>query len=134
MSIGPIEAVSSPAGSHFANAAADPSPAQPASVSVTNHTTAQPVSGSAPKQENLQAQKVSVNDDLPEDVVELHQDPEDKEQVIIEYLDKAKNVILQVPSQEELAVERGIAQEFQQAAKLRAALSTPSEGVKQNGH
>ena len=72
----------------------------------------------------------------PPDVVELHQDPEIRDQVIIQYLDKARNVILQVPSNEELMVERGISQEFQQAAKLRVTERTPaaaSEGEKTHG-
>jgi hypothetical protein len=74
---------------------------------------------------------------LPEDVVEVHQDPESKGQVIIQYLDQAKDVILQVPSQQELDVQRGIATEFQQAAKLRVSertVAARSEGEKAHGN
>jgi hypothetical protein len=66
----------------------------------------------------------------------VHQDPETKDRVIIQYLDQAKNVVLQVPSNQELGVERGIAEEFQQAAKLRASADTAasgSEGEKTHG-
>jgi len=97
---------------------------------------AQPVSGTLPKQEKSIAKNVPSTYESPPDVVELHQDPEIRDQVIIQYLDKARNVILQVPSNEELMVERGISQEFQQAAKLRVTERTPaaaSEGEKTHG-
>ena|ERR1700690_4404423 len=81
---------------------------------------AQPVSVALPKQEKSIPKNVPLTFELPKDVVEVHEDPESKNQVITQYLDKAKNVVLQVPSSEELSVERGIAQEFQQAAKLLA--------------
>jgi hypothetical protein len=84
---------------------------------------AQPVSVALPKQETPAAKKVPTSYLLPEDVVEVHQDPESKQQVT-QYLDQSKNVIFQVPSSEELSVERGIAQEFQSAAKLRANAET----------
>jgi len=98
---------------------------------------AQPVSGTLPKQETSIAKNVPVTYELPEDVVEVHQDPDIKDQVIIEYLGNSKNVVLQVPSSEELSVERGIAQEFQQAAKVRGSADTSasgSEGDKTHGH
>jgi len=72
---------------------------------------------------------------LPEDVVEVHQDPESGAQ-IIEYLDQAKSIVFQIPSNEELAVERGIAQELQEAAKLQATAettATASAGEKNHG-
>ena len=88
----------------------------------------QPVSGALPKQKTTVAKKVPVTYELPEDVVEVHQDPEVKDQIIIQYLDHAKNVILQVPSDQELSVERGIAKETQEAAKQRAGKATAAAG------
>jgi hypothetical protein len=88
------------------------------------------------KQENFVAKTSPATDELPQDVVEVHQDREVKGQIIIAYLDQAKNVILQVPSSEELSVERGIAQEFEPAAKMRQSASTAaadSEGEKTHG-
>jgi hypothetical protein len=85
---------------------------------------AQPVSETLSKKESSAAKNIPATYELPEDVVEVHQDPDIKSQVIVEYLDSAKDVVLQVPSNQELAVERGISQEFQQAAKLRARDST----------
>jgi len=67
----------------------------------------------------------------------VHQDPEIKDQIIIQYLDHAKNVILQVPSDQELSVERGIAKESEEAAKLRdseAAAAAGTGGEKTHGN
>ncbi|MGD0212153.1 MAG: hypothetical protein ABSB87_02900 [Terriglobales bacterium] len=88
------------------------------------------VSGTPPKQETPVANSAPTTYDLPPDVVEVHQDPVDKSQVIIQYLNQSGNVVLQVPSNQELGVERGIAQDFVQAAKLRAR---GSEGEEHHG-
>ncbi len=105
---------------------------RPASVGGDGPT--EPVSGTPPEQEISAVKNVASTYQLPQDVVEVHQDPEIKDQVIIQYLDQANNVVLQVPSNQELGVERGIAQEFQQAAKLRASASAPvTEGEKTHG-
>jgi hypothetical protein len=108
------------------NAGSGLSEASPASGPVQRATP--PVSGSLPKQESSVTKNVPSADELSQDVVEVHQDPAIKSQVIIQYLDKAKNVVLQVPSNQELGVERGIVQEFQQAAKLRANDNPPAAG------
>jgi hypothetical protein len=71
---------------------------------------------------------------LSEDVVEVHQDPDIRGQIIIQYLDPSKNVVLQVPSTEELSVERGIAQEFQQAAELRESEGEAVPGPEGDHH
>ena len=113
--------------------------AQAAKASVRSGTAeeaAQPVSGTLPKQETSIAKNVPSTYELPADVVEVHQDPETKNQIIIQYLDKGRNVVLQVPSNQELSVERGISQDFQQAAKLRASADTATandEGGKTHG-
>ena len=89
-----------------------------------------------PKQETSIAQSARLTYELPEDVVEVHQDPETKDQ-IIDYLDKARDVVFQVASSEEVSVERGIAQDFQQAVKLRATAdmtATGSQGGKAHGN
>jgi hypothetical protein len=66
----------------------------------------QPVSGTLPKQEGSVAKNVASTYELPQDVVGMHHDPEIKDRIIIQYLDQAKNVVLQVPSNEEFLVER----------------------------
>ncbi|MGA3092975.1 MAG: hypothetical protein ABSD75_30645 [Terriglobales bacterium] len=94
---------------------------------------ASPVSGTPPKQETTVASNAPSAYELPQDVVEVHQDPDDKSRVIIQYLDKSGEVVIQVPSNQELSVERGIAQEFEQAAKLRATAGKETEGEKHHG-
>jgi|SRR5208282_3148036 len=89
----------------------------------------QPVSGISQKEKSPAAKIVPVTYELPPDVVEVHQDPQLKSQVIVEYLDRSKNVVLQIPSTQELDVERGIAQEVQAAAKLRAKAQAAATGA-----
>lgn len=137
MSIGPIESyppakvaqsVSPSVGS--GQAQSDPEPGVP-------EATGQPGSGTLPKQETSIAKGVPSTYELPEDVVEVHQDPEMRGQEIVQYLDQSKNVLLQVPSSQELSVEHGIAQDLEAAAKLRAradAAASISEGEKVHGH
>jgi hypothetical protein len=126
MSVGPIQSFP-PQKNELA---VNPSPA-PRHAETTHESdgavdkAVQPVSGTLPKQETSSAKNVHPPFESPQDVVEVHQDPETKGQ-IIDYLDKAKNVILQVPSSQELSVERGIAQELQRAAQQLAKSETTS--------
>jgi hypothetical protein len=93
------------------------------------------VSGTVPNPENSVEKFGASPYQLPTDVVEVHQDPAIKGQVIIQYLDRAGDVVLQVPSPQELSVERGIVLEFQQAAKQRLGeitTSVTSGGSKQS--
>ena len=71
-------------------------------------------------------------------MVEVHQDPEIKDQIIIQYLDQSKDVILQVPSAQELSVERGIVQEFSASGetarqRARGGNASANEGEKSHG-
>ncbi|MFZ0562929.1 MAG: hypothetical protein WAM43_15035 [Terriglobales bacterium] len=138
MSIGPIQSFPPAESAQTENPGQDSSRAEPRpQPGVAAEEAAQPVSGTLPKQEASTAKIAPVTYELPEDVVEVHQDPEIRDQEIVQYLDQSKNVILQVPSSQELSVEHGIAQDFQQAAKLRSsaeAALTASEGEKGHGH
>lgn len=104
----------------------------------TGRTVAQqPSSGYSPTQESLNAKVVPVNYIPPQDVVEVHQASDVKGQIVVEYLDKAKNVVLQVPSVAELDFESAIAQEFQRVDKTQAGNGTApgyGTGVKGNGN
>jgi hypothetical protein len=137
MSIAPVKGFL-PAGSvQPSNTTVEAGTVQTRSASVAAEPPPQPISGTLPKQETRLAKSVPVKYELPRDVVEVHQDPANKGQVIIQYLDKAGDVVLQVPSTQELSVERGIADEFQQAAKVRAAEGTSvagSAGEKTHGN
>ncbi len=70
----------------------------------------QALSDAPPKPDGNAQKHVSSTYELLPDVVEVHQDPDIKGQIIVQYLDQARNVILQVPSNQELNVEHGIAQ------------------------
>jgi hypothetical protein len=99
------------------------------------HQSAQVISGTASKQGNSVVKNGASPYQLPTDVVEVHQDPAIKNQVIIQYLDRAGDVVLQVPSNQELNVERGIVLEFQQAAKQRldaSSVAAAANGAKQS--
>jgi hypothetical protein len=72
-----------------------------------------PDMGTPPKQETSATNETPVAAEFPEDEVQLQQDSEIKSQVIVRYLDKANGqVVLQVPSYQVLAVDRGIYDEF----------------------
>lgn len=81
--------------------------------------------GTLPKQESSISNHAPAADEVPQDEVKLQQDTEIKDQVIVRYLDKASGqVVLQVPSTEVLAVDRGIYDEFRKEA------APPMEGTK----
>lgn len=81
--------------------------------------------GTPPKQESSIANYAPLPAEFPEDEVQLQQDSEIKDQVVVRYLDKASGqVVLQVPSAQVLAVDRGIYDEFRKQA------SPATEGTK----
>jgi hypothetical protein len=136
MSIGALDGFSPASGAQAANASTGSNRAQARPQSGVAQEPGQTVSGNLPGQQPPVEENSSPTDELPQDVVEVHQDSEVKNQIIVEYLDRAKNVILQIPSDEELNVEHGIAQELEQAAKVRATQATTaaaSEGGKSHG-
>jgi hypothetical protein len=137
MSITPAQSISSARGAPPERTSVPPGNFQAPSEASVAGVQAKSVLGTLSKAEKSGAENVPRTSELPQDVVELHQDPESKNQVIIQYLDPAKQVILQVPSQQELNVERGISRESQQKAKLRESerqAATVSEGVKTHGN
>jgi hypothetical protein len=137
MSIGPIQSFPPAESAPTVSPSPDSSRAEARPESgVAAEEAAQPVSGTLPKQETSGARIAPANYELPEDVVEVHQDPEIRDQEIVQYLDQSKNVVYQVPSSQELSVEHGIAEDLQAAAKLRASADTAAsvnEGVKAHG-
>lgn len=125
MSIAPVDSFP-PVSEQSASPGIGSGHSQARSVSSLADDPAQPVSRTLSKPETAAVRSIPAAYELPQDVVEVHQDPDIRGQVIIQYLDQAKDVVLQVPSDQELGVERGIAQEFQQEAKLRASATTPT--------
>jgi hypothetical protein len=105
----------------------------------TVKTETPPDSGTRPKQENPTPNNEPAAAEIPQDEVELQQDSEIKDQVIIKYLDKSTGgVVLQVPSQQVLAVARGIYEDFQKQAVPHDpgdnAATVSGEGEKPNGN
>lgn len=96
-----------------------------------------PTSGAFQTPQSSDTKVAPVNYIPPQDVVEVHQSPDVKGQIVVEYLDKAKNVVLQVPSAAELDFESAVAQEFQRAQKEQAGGSAApgyATGVKSDGN
>jgi len=56
----------------------------------------------------------SASSQLPEDEVQLQRDSELEEQIIVRYVNKTGNLIVQIPSPQTLNLERAIAAEFKQ--------------------
>ena len=135
MSIAPVQSFPPAGNVQSANTTVRRSQSQARPAPVSAEQPSRPVSGTPPERENPVPRSVASTDELPPDVVEVHQDPTNKGQVIIQYLDKAGDVVLQVPSSQELSVERGIAEEFQQAEKLRASEgNTPAGNAGEKTH
>ena len=135
MSIAPLQSFP-PAPSQRSENASMRSAHTPSSSASNATESAQAISGTLAKQQASIAKNVSAPYESSSDVVEVHQDPDIKDQIVIQYLNPAKDVVLQVPSSEELNVERGIAQEFQQVQSLGAienAAATGSRGEKNHG-
>jgi hypothetical protein len=104
---------------------------------------AQPGTGTLPKQEEPSAKAPRPLTELPQDEVQVQRDSQIRDEVVIKYLVTATgSLILQVPSAEVLSVDRGIEQEFQQQAKAResegtaaaAAAASAAKGEEPHGH
>ena len=86
-----------------------------------------PGSGGVPNREAQVPKDLSTASQLPEDVVELQYDGGPQKKLVVRYLDKAGEVILQVPSQQLLNVERSFAEEFLQTQANHRKAPTRSE-------
>lgn len=75
-------------------------------------------SGPKPKQEFPNPPSNSTSTEMPADEVQVQRDTTTTE-IVIKYLDRSGNVILQVPSSQVLDVAHAIEQDFQQQAKVR---------------
>ena len=93
-----------------------------------------PDPGTDPKPEVGRPQSTPALSELPQDEVQLQRDSEANGDVVVKYVDRSGNLILQVPSSEVLGLARSIGEDFQQHAKARAAdAETRSEGGKPYG-
>lgn len=86
---------------------------------------AQSNSGTAPKQEVQQPQKAPAPVAEAQDEVQVQRDSTTNGEIVIRYLDRSGDVILQVPSSQMLDVTRVIDANLQQEAKVRTDVGTP---------
>jgi len=95
-----------------------------------------PISGTSPKQEASQARNASPSSELPQDEVQVQRDSGADGAIVIKYVDRFGDLVLQVPSSQVLGVARAIDQELAQEAKARAVADgqTDNTGGKGHGH
>lgn len=132
MSIGPVQNFGPVADAPSAKASP---PAERSHTTANQHQAAeraaQPETGNLPKQEQPGTRNVPSPADLPQDEVQVQRDSQIRDEVVIKYLNTATgDLILQVPSEQVLSVDRGIYQEFQQQAKARDNADTATVGTK----
>jgi hypothetical protein len=136
MSIHPVQGTGPANETQFADANVRPWP--PRSSAPAAAGSSQLNSEVAPKQELRNPQNESASREMPQDVVQVQRDGGTNGEIVIRYLDRSGDVILQVPSAQVLAMTRTIDENFQQEAKARsAAVGTTqagSEGGKTHGH
>ncbi len=121
MSINPVPGVGS---------ATDPQSASvghraiPSTSAAAEPESAQSNSGTAPKQEVQQLQKAPVPVAEAQDEVQVQRDSATNGEIVIRYLDRSGDVILQVPSSQMLDVTRAIDANLQEEAKVRMDAGT----------
>jgi hypothetical protein len=75
----------------------------------------------------------SASSQLPEDEVQLQHDSQLQAQLIVRYMDKTGNLILQIPSRQTLNLEHAIAAEFE-VPKSKASVEEIHAEGESNGH
>jgi len=75
----------------------------------------------------------SASSQLPEDEVQLQHDTELQQELIVRYMDKAGNLILQLPNAQTLDLQRAIAAEFDQP-KSHASAEAIHQEEESHGH
>jgi hypothetical protein len=139
MSIGPVQNIGSI--SEEPSVKANP-PAErsqtPTSEREAAGKVAPPETGTPPKQDLPGVKNVPSPPELPQDEVQVQRDSQNRDEVVIKYLDKASgDLILQIPSAEVLSVAHGIYQEFGQQAKVQESAGTATvadKGEEPHGH
>lgn len=88
-----------------------------------------PDPGTSPKQEIQSPQSAAAPSEMPQDEVQVQRDSATNGEIVIKYLDRSGNVILQIPTSQMLAVSHAIDQELESEEKARA-----NEVGTQTGH
>ena len=121
MSINPVPGVGSATDPQSASAGHR---AIPSTSAAAQPESAHPNSGSEPKQEVRQPQKAPVPVVEAQDEVQVQRDSTANGEIVIRYLDRSGDVIVQVPSSQMLDVTRAIDANLQQEAKVRTDAGT----------
>jgi len=133
MSIGPVQSYSPVINDAPATAQPDPPPRPQVRPHVeTPPLTFPPNAGQSPEQQAPVKKAPAPESSLPEDEVQLQRDSDFENQLIVRYVDKTGNLILQVPAQQVLDLERTIAAEFQ--TKSPDTTNQPSQKDASHGH
>lgn len=95
-----------------------------------------PDAGNVSNPEGQPPSEAATVSQLQEDEVQLQRDSELKSELIVRYVTGSGTLILQVPGEQMLNLERAIAQEFEQenARPTTAAISAASNGGTSHGH
>ncbi len=90
--------------------------------------------GTRSNQEIQQAQKAALEQELPQDVVQVQTDSQLQNQIVIKYTDQATGrTILQVPSTEVLSVALGIAEDLRHELKPEVSSTPGTAGAAEGG-
>jgi hypothetical protein len=130
MSISPAQIIS-PVGETPVRAPAADSRGDAASRAKNPAPTFPPDSENVPKPDGPASKSAPTEPQLPEDEVQLQRDSELQNELIVRYVDKAGNLILQVPGAQMLDCERAIAAEFHHSEAR--AVASAGEQVGQSG-
>jgi len=92
-------------------------------------------SGTEPTREVLDKHKASASAEVPQDEVQVQRDNASNGQIVIRYMDRSGQVILQVPSSQVLGLARAIERALQDQAQKRTTAGSASfyEGETQHG-
>jgi hypothetical protein len=100
------------------------------------HGPGQSQSESAPKRESPSLPRTFASNELPQDEVKVQRDSQTNGEIVIRYIDRSGQVILQVPSEQLLNLSRLIGQDLDREQKARAEANAPppAKGESPNGH
>jgi hypothetical protein len=125
MSINPVQnsgpAAEASLASHDSRAAQSPTPASARKV--------QPDSGNRPDPEPVESRSVPSLSEIPEDEVEVQRDSQNDGEIVVRYVDRAGNLILQVPTEQVLNMTHAIKEDLEREQEARAK---PETGPKTN--
>ena len=130
MSINPVPVVSS-------IPEAQAAPADNRAQSHASRVSAQPISERDPKPETIVSENSNSSRELPQDEVEVQRDTQTGGEIVVRYMDSSGNLILQVPTEQVLGMQRDFRQDLEHEQASRSSstggqIDPPKE--RKNGH